>query len=279
MSRQCGHQLLPAFVPSPHCVPEHHYLPVPLQLLQPRSTERLRDHPRLRYSLQHLVLRIYPTGETMAELQKPFTRRAFLSRLAAGSAGAVVVSTLSAPQALLAANDPERARALDPNFIAGTLVDFSTDHVMVHAEGYGPPMRVRLTDSTEICSRGICKSRPNVLEVGDRVEVSTYYGPGGERVARWLNANFIATMGMISAIEGNVVRVDPMPGKVRPVRELVISPGTMVYDMHGGELGRIDKLSVGTSIHFCALADTPDAGVLRVKATNVTILYPAMGSV
>jgi len=183
---------------------------------------------------------------------------------------------LGQPDSILAANDPQNALALDPNFIAGTLVRYTNRQIEVYAEGYGPPVAVRLTEQTQICCRHLhCDCPVDALKIGDRVDVSTYSGLNGRRIARWLNANFIATIGMISAMRGNVVYVEGMPGMYdRPSRELTIMPYTLVTTKGGQHEGRSDLLNVGDMIHYTALADEPDMDVLKCRGGSVCVLYP-----
>ena len=211
----------------------------------------------------------------MTEGNEAFTRRSFLARLAAGTSAAALLGLEVQPASILAANDPEKGLALDPNFIAGTLVAREADRVDVYAEGYGPPVPVRLTGRTQVCCRqDYCDSRPDALRIGDRVDVSTYSGPKGERVARWLNANFIAGWGLVGAIEENVVYTEPVPEMPRPKRRMTIMPYTVIITKSAEGKGRIDLLNVGDMLHFTALADSPDRGVLDVIAGWLQVVYP-----
>lgn len=187
------------------------------------------------------------------------TRRAFLSRLAAGSAAAVALPLVEAPTSILAAKDVPDPRAFPPYFAAGILVEVVADHIGIHAPGYLPGvLHIALTAQTQVCARGSCAADWTALKRGDRIESATMDGPDGVRQAIWVNANVIAGWGTITAITGNVLTVAQWM-QPATTRTIVVQANTTVGTPQGTTTtGSVAALQVGDELHFTALADDPN---------------------
>ncbi len=195
------------------------------------------------------------------------TRRAFLTRLAVSSA-AVLLTDLGSSATILAANDTPDLHTFLPDFAAGTLVAAAFDHISIHDPGYTPTLLpITLTAQTQIC-RVTCDADWHALQPGDRIETATYAGPGGEHVARWVNANAVFGMGTIRAITGTVLTITPWnPAGVE--RELTIDPHTTIHTQTDTGAGRLDLLHIGDDVHFTAIADDPDPSVRHIMGMTL----------
>lgn len=195
-----------------------------------------------------------------------FSRRSFLVSLLAGS-GAVLLA--SPTQSILAANEPQATKALRPDFVDGTLVAVSHRSLTLRVPGYTPEhVDILLDPKTQIC-RGSCSATWTALKVDDRIATATYFGSTGARVARWVNANTVAGMAVINAINGSVLTVRSMGYGGGQHWDLSIEPYTTVIPLPTNgkkEVGSARSLKTGDSIHFTGFADSPDYSARSVWA-------------
>jgi hypothetical protein len=204
------------------------------------------------------------------------SRRSLLAGLLATS-GAVTVE-IASPVPLLAAHEPAATskdgtrRALLPHFASGILAARSQDRVTLSIPDALPAtLTVRLTGQTEIC-RNSCDALWSALKVGDRVQVGTYDGPEGVRIARWLNANPVVDWGIVAGVSGQTVSLTPMAMQsyIQTKRELLIGPSTTFQPAQGNSsLGQAPGLKVGDAVYFTGTADTPNPAAPAVWARMV----------
>jgi len=182
---------------------------------------------------------------------------------------------------------------LSAHLAGSVLIEVTRHHLILDTHGYDPGIvKVRLTEQTQLC-RGDCHADWRALKLGDRIESATYDGPDGVRIARWVNANVVASIGTVSAINGNVLTITGMkptaPERdltifVRgrdilhnqkasslegngsqtsatcscPKHDLTIFPFTTIYVAKTAVLGQSNVLHVGDQIHYTATADDPN---------------------
>jgi hypothetical protein len=111
------------------------------------------------------------------------------------------------------------------------------------------------------------------LVVGDRVDVSTFSGARGERVARWVNANAVYGWGIVTAVGEGAVEVRPMMDAPDVRRSIGVLPSTVVAHAGGEEPYRPDLLSPDDMIHYTACAETPDYDARSVMGIHLTVIY------
>jgi hypothetical protein len=204
------------------------------------------------------------------------SRRSLLAGLLASS-GALAVEA-AAPVPILAASEATAAlrdggpRPLLPHFAAGTLTARSKDSMTLSIPDALPAtLTVRLTAQTEICRKS-CDAKWSALKVGDRVQVGTYDGPAGARIARWLNANPVVDWGTVSAVQDQTISLTPMAMQsyIQTKRELAIGPSTTFYAAQGGSSrGHVQGLKVGDAVYFTGTAATPNVATPSVWALTI----------
>jgi len=95
-------------------------------------------------------------------------------------------------------------------------------------------------------------------QVGDRVEAGTYSGPTGARIANWVVANPLVSMGTITNISGNAVTIAPMSSLRGPARTFLVEGYSRTYLADGTvQQGTTRGLRVGAYAHATGTADTP----------------------
>lgn len=223
----------------------------------------------------------------MGMSDKSLTRRDFITGIvaAAGSTAAVaafppsILESGQSKQAKFAlassstpAPSPNPVGALRPipsNFVSGILVAATSKDLTIRTDGYTPnPAVVQLATTTELCRYG-CKETWSHFRPGDRIDTSTYTGPGGLRIARWADANLLGGWGEVTTIRGSAVSISPekMYGVKRTL--LVESFTTIVMPDGSKTLGDPHALKVGDYLHYTAGADVPDLNVLNVWALTI----------
>lgn len=184
------------------------------------------------------------------------SRRRFLTGLLALASSGAAAGAVAFPAHILAKNT---ALALPANFVAGTLVRVSGTTLVISVPGYSPDqVTVSVTPATEICRRG-CRNGGPLPQLGDRVEAGTYSGPAGARIANWVVANSLVSMGTITNISGNAVTIAPMSSLRGPARTFLVEAYSRTYLADGTlQQGTTRGLRVGAYAHATGTADTPD---------------------